>query len=424
MPEFSLPELSLLQIQILAGIGGAAALLLSYWIARLKARRRFTHAMRVARPWQRLTLERWVRAGWLDPELLGALPDQMAPMTVLYEWARVDPEITKNWRLREPVLLATPFEAVVRDVWRNLPAAEQDRAAAVLAKAVTEAGAWWGGAERGWNGRPLSVLGTSVGKKQQGLQLLGMEDLTAAPLPGPIKVEEAAGAADGEELVVMLAALRRTTPRFMHPLAPKSSPTSSLLAGMSTQVGTDIGRRIGAGLGAALGPIGSLVGQYVGGMAGAMGGKALVQKSLPERITAALKETESALGALGKLVETDDFARAARQPAERTLELGKQVELVRATRSRALRERIWPSKGQLALEVTLRVTLAELHDYRSAAEFFIVTARKAPEAVAGGMVLQNPWLVRSIPGAVEKLNTARATLNRAAGAIRGSDRSD
>ena len=68
-------------------------------------------------------------------------------------------------------------------------------------------------------------------------------------------------------------------------------------------------------------------------------------------------------------------------------------------------------------------TLAELHDYRSAAEFFIVAARKAPEPVAGGMVLQNPWLVRSIPGAVEKLNTARATLNRAAGEIRGSDRS-
>jgi hypothetical protein len=75
------------------------------------------------------------------------------------------------------------------------------------------------------------------------------------------------------------------------------------------------------------------------------------------------------------------------------------------------------------VQVTLRVTLAELHDYRTAADFFIATARKAPEPVAGGMVLQNPWMVRSIPGAVEKLNAARATLNRAAGAIRGSDRS-
>ncbi|MCC2667765.1 MAG: hypothetical protein K0Q72_236 [Armatimonadetes bacterium] len=416
-----MPELSLLQMQILIGVAGVAVLLLAYWIMRVKARRRLTHALRVSRPWQRPTLERWVKQGWLDPELLGALPAQIAPMTVLYEWARVDPQVTREWRLREPVVPETPFEAVIRDVWRNLSDAEQARAAAVLAKAVTEAGPWWGGAERGWNGRPLSVLASAIGKKQQDLPLLGMEDLTAAPLPGAINAAEAAGVADGEELVLMLAALRRTTPRFMHPLAPKSSPTSSLVAGMSAQVGTDIGRRIGAGLGAALGPIGSMVGQYVGGLAGAMGGKALVKQALPERITAALKETETALAALGRLAETDDFARAARQPADRILELGKQVESIREARSRGLRERLWPSAGLIAVEVTLRVTLAQLQDYRTAADFFIATARKAPEPVAGGMVLQNPWMVRSIPGAVEKLNTARSTLNRAAGAIRGGE---
>jgi hypothetical protein len=248
-----------------------------------------------------------------------------------------------------------------------------------------------------------------------------MDDLTAAPLSGPLKGLALAEAAEGVDLVLALAALRQTRPRFMHPLAPRSNPAGSLIEGMSTQVASDLGRRLGAGLGAVLGPIGSLVGQHVGGMVGAMGGKALVQQSLPERITEALKETEAALSRLGKIAETDDFARAARQPADVILELGKQLELVREARSRRFRERIWPTSGLRALEVVLYVALAEMKGYRTAAELFITTARKAPEPVAGGMVLQNPWLVRSIPGSVEKLNAARATLNRAAVAIRGSD---
>jgi hypothetical protein len=34
------------------------------------------------------------------------------------------------------------------------------------------------------------------------------------------------------------------------------------------------------------------------------------------------------------------------------------------------------------------------------------------------MILQNPWLVRKLPGAVEKLNAARLALNAAATLIR------
>jgi len=413
--------MSELSIQLAVAAATLIPLLGVYWIGRLVARRKISRTLRSVRPWQALTLQAWIERGWLDAELVRALPPELTPATVLYEWARVDPAVTRWWRFREPVKPETPFEAVVRDLWRNLPAAEQQRARGVLATEVTQATDWWGGAERGWNGRPLSLLGSSVSKKQQGLPVVTMDDLTAAPLAGPIKGAAMAETAEGVDLVLALVALRQSRPRFMHPLAPRTNPAGSLIEGMSTQVASDLGRRLGAGLGAVLGPIGSLVGQHVGGMVGAMGGKALVQQSLPERITEALKETEVALSRLGKIAETDDFARAARQPADVILELGKQLELVREARSRRFRERIWPTSGLQALEVVLYVALADMKGYRAAAELFIATARKSPEPVAGGMVLQNPWLVRSIPGSVEKLNAARATLNRAAVAIRGND---
>lgn len=413
--------MSELSIQLIVGAATALPLLSAYGIGRLVSRRKFSRALRAPRPWQVPTLQGWVERGWLDPELVRALPQELTAATVLFEWARVDPAVTRHWRFREPVRPETPFEALVRDLWNNLPVVEQERARGVLAAAVTQSVEWWGGAERGWNGRPLSLLGSNVSRKQKDLPLVLMEDLTAAPLPGPLKGAALAQDAEGVDLVLALTALRQTRPRFMHPLAPRSNPAGSLIEGMSTQVVSDLGRRLGAGLGAVLGPIGSLVGQHVGGMVGAMGGKALAQQSLPDRITQALKETEAALANLGKIAETDDFARAARQPAETILELGKQLELVRSARSRRFRERIWPTGGLRALEVMLYVALAELKGYRTAADVFITTARKAPQPVAGGMVLQNPWLVRSVPGAVEKLNTARATLNRAAVAIRGSE---
>lgn len=413
--------MSELYIQLAVAAGALVLLLLAYSLGRLGTRRKISRALRVVRHWQPPTLQAWVERGWLDPELARALPQELTPATVLYEWARVDPTVTRNWRFREPVKPETPFEALVRDLWRNLPDAEQQRARGVLATAVAQSTDWWGGAERGWNSRPLSMLASSVSKKQQSLPVVLMEDLTAAPLAGPLKGAAMAEEADGVDLVLALTALRQTRPRFMHPLAPRSNPAGSLIEGMSTQVASDLGRRLGAGLGAVLGPIGSLVGQHVGGMVGAMGGKALVQQSLPERITAALKDTETSLSSLGRIAVTDDFARAARQPADAILEVGKQLELVREARSRRFRERLWPSSGQRTLEVVLYVALAEMKGYRTAAELFISTARKSPEPVAGGMVLQNPWIVRSVPGSVEKLNAARATLNRAAVAIRSSD---
>jgi hypothetical protein len=359
-----------------------------------------------------------VARGWLEPELASALPAELSPSVIFFEWATVDPEAARHWRFREPVRPDTPFEALLRDVWRNMPEAEQTRTSAHLARAVASASEWWGGAERGWNGRPFSLLATAISKKQRDLPLLGLEDLTAAPLPGPLAGRRMADEAEGVELILALAALRRSRPRFMHPLAPRSTPTGSLLEGMSTQVASDLGRRLGAGFGAALGPIGSMVGQYVGGLAGAMGGKALMQQALPERITNALQETSAALSRLGGLVETDDFGRAVRQPEEAILELGKRVEVVREERARRMRERLWPTPGLALVEETLRVVLSELRGYRSAAQLFLQTARKAQEPVAGGMILQNPWLVRSLPGAVERLNAARTTLNRAAGIIR------
>lgn len=407
-----------LSLQLLVGTLTLLPLILFYWIGRFVARRRLARALRPPRPWQLPTLQAWVERGWLEPELANALPAELPPNVVFYEWVRADPLVARHWRFREPVRPDTPFEALVRDAWANLPRVEQERTRACLAAAVETSAEWWGGAERGWNGRPFSVLASALPKKQRDLPLLGMEDLTAAPIPGPLAGKRLGEEADGVDLVLALAALRRSRPRFMHPLAPRSSPAGSLIEGMSTQVATDLGRRLGAGFGAVLGPIGSMVGQYVGGLAGAMGGKALVQQALPERITTALQETSAALSKLGRLVETDDFRRAAQQPAEAILELGKQVEVIREARNRSLRERVWPTAGLALVEETLRVTLSELHGHRSAAELFVQTARKAPEPVAGGMVLQNPWLVRSLPGAVERLNEARSTLNRAAGIIR------
>lgn len=410
-----MPDLSL---QLLIGALTLTPLILAYWVGRFVSRRRVAGALRPARPWQVPTLQAWVSRGWLEPELANALPAELSPSIIFFEWARADPEAARHWRFREPVRPDTPFEALVRDVWGNLPEAEQSRASAHLAKAVATASEWWGGAERGWNARPFSLLSTTITKKQRDLPLLGMEDLTAAPLSGPLAGQRMADEADGADLVLALAALRRSRPRFMHPLAPRSTPTGSLLEGMSTQVASDLGRRLGAGFGAALGPIGSMVGQYVGGLAGAMGGKALMQQALPERITTALQETSAALSRLGGLVETDDFGRAVRQPEEAILELGKRLEVVRESRGRRMRERFWPTPGLALVEETLRVALSELRGYRSAAEVFLQAARKAQEPVAGGMILQNPWLVRSLPGAVERLNGARTTLNRAAGIIR------
>lgn len=403
----------------LIGAGAALVLLIAFWAGRITARRRVRRALRKAQPWQIPTLEGWVRQGWLDPELIEVLPPQLSAGQVFYEWAWADPEIGKYWRLREPLDETTPFEAVVRDVWSNLPEAQKAGAKERLGAAVIAASTWWGGAERGWNGRPLAVPAGTVNKKQQGLPLRPMDDLTAAPSPGPLRGEPVAQEADGVDLVLALAALRRAQPRYTHPLAPKADSKSSLVQGLSTRVATDVGRQVGARVGASiLGPIGAMVGQYLGEMAGSFGAKSLTQQSLPEPIAAAVKQTETALAHLGELVMSEDFARGARQPRERVLEIGKQVEVVREERSKRVRERIWPTPGQVLVEETLWVALDEMRGYKDAGEAFIQTARQANPSVAGAMILQNPWLVRSLPGGVDRLNQARQALNQAAIVIR------
>ena len=387
-------------------------LLLAYWIARYVQRRKLAELLRAPRMWQPHTLQRWVDRGWLQPETASALPGEFSPAALCYEWALADPDAARAWRINEPLRPETPLEALVQDLWNNLPPSQREESRERLAQSVARASSWWGGAERGWNGRPYTLLESAVSRKQAGLPLLPLDDLTAAPLASPLRpdVDEA----DGPELVLLLAALRRQRGRFMHPLAPKADGAGSLMRNLSTQVATDVGRRVGAGLGAVLGPIGSMVGQYLGEMAGRHGAKMLTEQAIPEPLASALKETEAALVRLGQLTRSDDFTRAASQPADTILEVGKHLEHARAQRSGSLRERIWSTPGLALVEETVRETLAELERYRAAADFFTLTARKAPEAVAGGMLLQNPWLVRGIPGAVERLNGARSALNQAA----------
>ncbi len=410
MQEYTLP----LMIAALT----AVPFILAYWVGRFVSRRRMGRLLRLPRPWQLPTLEGWARSGWLDPELIEALPAEVSPATVFYHWAAVDPDVARGWRLREPLTETTPFEAVVRDVWRNLPADQQRTARERLAEAVVTAGTWWGGAERGWTGRPLSLPAASVPRKAQGLPLLGMPDLTAAPMPGPVHADAAAAEADGVDLVLILVALRASQPRFMHPLAPKANSTHSLVQGLSSRVAVDVGRQVGARVGGMLGPIGAMVGQYLGEMAGTLGASKLAQQTLPEPIASSVKQTEEALARLGELAMTDDFARGAGQPAEAILETGKRVEVIREERNRRLRERLWPTRGLVLVEEVLWVALDEMKRYRTAAEVFVKTAREANPSIAGGMILQNPWLVRSLPGGVERLNAARQALNRAALAVK------
>src|SRR5262249_48957078 len=143
-------------------------------------------ALRQPRPLQAATLEEWAVRGWLQGELAGLLPGALSPVDILYEWVWADPQIVRAWRFRERGTAHLPHEALVRDLWANLAAPDRERSAARLREAAAVAGSWWGGAERGWNRRPLVVLASSVGRKERGLPLAPLDDLTAAPLPAPL----------------------------------------------------------------------------------------------------------------------------------------------------------------------------------------------------------------------------------------------
>jgi hypothetical protein len=160
-----------------------------------------------------------------------------------------------------------------------------------------------------------------------------------------------------------------------------------------------------------------MVGQYLGELAGTVGGKALAQQALPEAVSGTVRDAEAALTRLGQMAETDAFGKAARSPAEAILGMGRRLESAREARSRRLRERVWPTRGLVLVEETLRVALRELQSYRAAAEVLLAAVRQASEPVAGGILLQNPWLAPTLRGGTERLTAARAALNRAAAAL-------
>ncbi len=390
-----------------------AVLLASYGFARRRARLRRGAILRRAKPWQEPTLRRWVESQWLPAELLDLLPEGTSTVELFDGWARIDPATAAKWRFRSPLDARAPLEMTVAEVWNGLDPAAQSGAIDRLREALLESSSWWGGAERGWNGRPLVVLRGSLGKSERSLPLIEADDLTGAPLPSPFATERVLSEAAGPDLVVILAASARVKPRFSHPLAPRQERGGSLVAGLSSRVASDVGRRVGAGLGAALGPIGSLVGQYLGEIAGRMGGEALARQAVPDNLGAALARTEEALADLGKLAETDDFARAAQGPVDQLAEHGKRLDALRQDR-RTLLDRIWPSSTATVMDDLCAHAEQQIAAHQAGAEAFVRIARKGPAAVTGGLILQNPWLVRRLPGGVERLNAARQALNGAA----------
>ena len=395
------------------------------FVFRGKRRSTFRKLVRAPRPWQEITLREWVERGWLNPELLDTLPATLSTAQVFYHWAWADEGALRCWRLREPLQEDLPFEASVRDAWSNLPPEVQSNSRAVLSEAVKTAGEWWGGVNKGWNGRPLALLAKDLPRRHRKLPplpLLPLDDLTAAPLPSAFNLPRVGDQAEGPDLVLILAALKGMTPRFRHPLAPSATSNASLIAGLGTQVGTDVGGRIGAGLGAALGPIGALVGRHIGSAVGKLGGKALADQTLPDEVSSALKETERALGRLGKLTREQDMERAVNLVEKGILRHGQLTEAARQDRARRPAEWFVRSQAQGLLEEVIRLAADELRVHRDAAVHFALVARKAPEPVAGGMILQNPWLVLALPEGVERLNEARRSLNDAAMALRRMER--
>ena len=65
-----------------------------------------------------------------------------------------------------------PFEASVRDAWYNLPEETQVMSRAALVDAVKTAGEWWGGVNKGWNGRPLALLSKDLPRRKRNMPIL------------------------------------------------------------------------------------------------------------------------------------------------------------------------------------------------------------------------------------------------------------
>lgn len=411
-----------LQIALLAGLAPLAWL--TAVIGRWVVRRRFRRIWRVARPWQPATLTRWAERGWLPPEDLERLPVELSPSGVFLEWAWSDPEGAAGIRLREPLRPDTPFEAVLLDAWQSLPAPERESSLTRLREALREGRTWWGGAEKGWNRRPIALPTGELTQREHTLPCLEMTDLTAAPDSAPLDCRRMADEAEGPDLVLALTVIRHQRPRFSHPLAANTGATHSLVQGLSSRIGADVGRRIGGSLGAALGPIGTMVGQYVGEMAGTLGAKTLTRQSLPGEVESVLKGVELRLHELGSLRESPGYERACDEPAQAILRAGQGLDLLRDARKRRLRERFWPTTGLLVLEEAMWALLAELKIYRTAGQVLLRVSRKVHAVVAGGILVQNPWLVRTLPDGPERLSQARRALNQANSTLRSLARQE
>jgi hypothetical protein len=412
-----MPDLTL---ELFIALLSAIPFVILYWVARYLARRRQAEAFRRERPWQEPTLRRWAERGWLVPERLPLFPPALSPPAVPLEWAITDPEVAQGWSLRESLHPEVPVEALLDDLWRGLAPAKQQQSTRLLRRSLAEAVQPWAGAEAGWNHRPLVLPADKLGKQRDPLPVAALDDLTAAPGPGPITPEAAEDGrgAEGPDLVLMLFAARRSAPQYLYPLAVKEGGKQTLISQLSRRVGTDMGRQLGARVGSALGPIGMIVGGYLGGMAGTLGGNAVANQALPAEVSGAAQMATGALQKLGALVEAPEFPRSAAQPEERIRGVGAALDAARQDRNRRFRERIWPTASLALLEETQREALGEFQRYRAAQALLVRVARKADPAVAGGILLQNPWLVRLIPEGPARLTMARNTLNRAVVALR------
>ena len=397
-----------------------ALLLLPFWlgygVARLIARRRLAAWLHEPRPLTDSARERWPSREWLArgwrPE---ELPETLSLAVVLAEWAEADPDVLAELRLTRPWrgLPAGSLGSLVARAWEALPPAARERSAERLRAALRDLEGWWSGAERGWTGRPFVLPPAAAPRKGDPAACLVLEDLTAAPLPGPF-ARRAADEAPDAELPLFYALQRRTAPRFVHPLAPPGSPLATAASTLAGDLAVQIGQRIGARFGAILGPVGAAVGQYLGGMAGKLAGSRARPVELPAALRDGFAEAEAALARLGEIAAGAAWERALVEPEERVLRRGGEWERLRARRARWWREKLWPTLEVAAIEAAMEVALAELRGLRAVSAHLRDRAPHLDPVLHGGILLQNPWLARTLVEGPERLSAARRALNRLA----------
>lgn len=384
---------------------------LAYGVARLVARRRLAAWLHEPRPLESGAAARWPEwfaPGWRREEL----PETLSLAVTLAEWAGADPDVLAELRLARAWrnLPAGSLRDLVQRAWEALPPEARRRSAERLRTALRQLEGWWSGAERGWTGRPFVLPPAAAPRKGEPAACLVAEDLTAAPRPGPL-TRRAAGEAPDAELPLLYTLQRRTAPRFVHPLAPPGSPLATAVSTLAGDLAVQVGQRIGARFGAILGPIGAAVGQYLGGMAGKLAGSRVRSVELPAALRDGFAEAEAALARLGELAAGEAWERALAEPEERVLRRGGDWERIRARRARWWREKLWPTLEVAAIEAAMEVALGELRGLRTVSAHLRDRTPQLDAVLRGGIVLQNPWLARALPGGPEGLSAARRALN-------------